>query len=649
MLQPQVSESAHIDTDTIPSFSGVNSALAQEAELYGVIDSLKAHGIRFVILRSTNTLDYLFLTRFLHRAYPEAFIVTMGPDILFGREIDTTEFRGLATLSAFPLLPRGQDWTSGKDATARHAHRVFSSDSMEGTYLATRFLIPGAKSGLPDYGPPFWEQGDREPVTWLSIIGRDGYWPVAVLKDGYSPNREKAQDLIFNLQPVAPSAPSNPLPPDEVFPITRLEDLLRAAVPCHLHASAGLSLPLEQSRPERVRSLHTPARGSSTFSDVHWLGGDLGRSNPHASLFRSIATCPGRQKSPVGLHSCLLRVLGIGRCRMGHGRAIGRRTRLGQPKLAAQGWLDHLSFASIRDCSRGEPRDFQRHADRLPRCPLNQRGLSHDFFAADAGRFLLVVLADIVGPGPAWSRKADSPSPGKVPAAFARISSEMAGYIEDFAMPFPRFCLKTGGFYVFPFVVIMLLVLALLHPFGGNFDSMLHSFENKSFNVTLHLMFAIAVYLVILECTQLLSTWLALKRLLLALNRTPLRRTFSALQGLSMHSLWSLSGTTSRARYTIFSHQLESLFHLRNVLSSSRQPGNQELRTRVEEACKRGQAFIVDRTTSADLAMINTTAARRIRKQISKCAECILTDFLLPDWCEETGTLDLVEDGRQAD
>ena len=258
VLQPQVSESAHIDTDTIPSFSGANSALAQEAELYGVIDSLKAHGIRFVILRSTSTLDYLFLTRFLHRAYPEAFIVTMGPDILFGREIDTTEFRGIATLSAFPLLPRGQDWTSGNDATVRHAHRVFSSDSMEGTYLAARFLIPdqdvlpnGApshplrKSGLPDYGPPFWEQGKREPVTWLSIIGRDGYWPVAVLQEPYSPNGEKAQDLISNLQPVEASAPDRfPAGLDEVFFITGLEGLLRAA--CSL-ASACICSPVVSS------------------------------------------------------------------------------------------------------------------------------------------------------------------------------------------------------------------------------------------------------------------------------------------------------------------------------------------------------------------------------------------------------------------
>ena len=192
VLQPQAEASSHNDTDTIVSFGGANLALAQEAQMYGVIDSLRTHAIRFVILRSTSTLDYLFLTRFLHRAYPDAFIVTMGEDMLFGREIDSTEFRGVQALSAYPLLPRGQDWTAASNNTVRHAHRIFGSDSMEGDYLATRFLIsdppasPGeptpyvhaGKPNLPDYDAPFFatrQASQSEPSTWLSVIGRNGY------------------------------------------------------------------------------------------------------------------------------------------------------------------------------------------------------------------------------------------------------------------------------------------------------------------------------------------------------------------------------------------------------------------------------------------------------------------------------------------
>ncbi len=196
--------SPHITIPTpLPAFSGTNSALAQEAQMYGIVDFLRTHGICFVVLRSTSTLDYLFLTRFLHRAYPDAFIVTTGPDILFGREIDSTDFRGVEALTAYPLLPRSQDWTRATGLGARHAHRVFGSDSMEGSYLAMRFLVTDpekspndsspfihpAKPDITDYDFPFWESpfgesklnGEMRPPTWLTVVGRDGYWPVAVL------------------------------------------------------------------------------------------------------------------------------------------------------------------------------------------------------------------------------------------------------------------------------------------------------------------------------------------------------------------------------------------------------------------------------------------------------------------------------------
>ena len=224
VLQPQAHESTHSNTDTVPTFSGSNSALAQEAQMYGIVDSLRTHGIRFVVLRSTSTLDYLFLARFLHRAYPEAFIVTTGPDILFGREIDSTEFRGVEALTVYPLLPRGQDWTRAMGYAVRHAHRVFASDTMEGSYLAVRFLVtdPPASRGDPspyihppkadisDYWSPFWESrlnSGASPSTWLTVVGRDGYWPVAVLNESMSSNSPQPTSTIAMVSPAIESDP----------------------------------------------------------------------------------------------------------------------------------------------------------------------------------------------------------------------------------------------------------------------------------------------------------------------------------------------------------------------------------------------------------------------------------------------------------
>jgi hypothetical protein len=172
----------------------------------------------------------------------------------------------------------------------------------------------------------------------------------------------------------------------------------------------------------------------------------------------------------------------------------------------------------------------------------------------------------------------------------------MADNIEGFAMPLPSPSKQKVIFYVFPAVLLLLQYWVLHRSSADGLDLMLHSLENISFDRTLQVSCAIALYLVVMESGQLLSTWLALKRLLLALNRTPLRRTFFALRGLSMSSLWSMSGTSSRSRYTIFSHQLEALHHLRNVLQSlplkARGPGHDWISKELDRALNKGKEFI---------------------------------------------------------
>jgi hypothetical protein len=236
-----------------------------------------------------------------------------------------------------------------------------------------------------------------------------------------------------------------------------------------------------------------------------------------------------------------------------------------------------------------------------------------------------------------------------LPRILARVSSEIARDIESRAMPLPD--LRRGWMYLFPIAILALPLYALWHEGPAGFDPIFHSLENHAFNETLHALLALALYLLIFECTQLLSTWFSLKRLLLALNRSPLRRTFSALQGLSMHSLWSLSGTSSRARYTIFSHQLESLIHLRNVLRSAAFPdhGDELIRAAIESACTSGVKFVEKRGRVADLAMINDRKGRHMREEFCQCTEHIITDLILPEWLNETRSMDLMGDGEKSD
>lgn len=673
VLQPQASQSTHNNTDTIATFSGANSALAQEAQMYGIVDSLRTHGIRFVVLRSTNTLDYLFLTRFLHRAYPDAFIVTAGPDMLFVREIDSTEFRGVEALTAYPLLPRGQDWTRVSGFGARHAHRVFGSDSMEGSYLAMRFLItdPDASTGeaspyihpskddIADYDSPFWEtksSGGRSPSTWLTVIGRDGYWPVAVLTDSSSNTSPPTSTAAIVARPTQPDAQPAAIDPPQrklsLSPAWKFCCSLAVLAVC-LHFYACLYGRDRQNQSMFIQFMPLPGNRQLFLIGLGWatLGTIVillflcsnrisslleGGNTLWVSILRIAAwiTCIGILVD-ISLRSW--RAHGAFRTRVARacGWIIFPVLLLGTAHLVGSKIFGYLNSSGVPTAYRAV--HLTSGVSPLVSLLLLLGGFYWWFWHTLSGLALL-------GRGrPILPRKTHITGP------FARMGDDMADNIESLAIPLPDFRTSRAFVYFVPIAILGLPLYTLRHHGPESFDAILHSFENITFNRTLQAFFAIALYLMILDCTQLLGTWLSLKRLLLALNRTPLRRTFAALQGLSMHSLWSLSGTSSRARYTIFSHQLESLFHLRNVLRTpgARARGNDETLTSINDACEQGCAFVKKRSDNADLAMVNDPTAREIRKVFSQCTERILSDVIFPHWSSETRSLDLLESGEK--
>jgi hypothetical protein len=223
--------------DSIRSFGGNQTPLNQEAFLLEIVGALRELHARYILLRSSNTLDQLFLTNFLRRGYPDGRIVIFGSDLMSIRERGTTGLGGAMTLSTYPLFPLERDWTEHQSLPA--ADRVFSSDTSEGTYVAFRLLLnhssliggknedrchvldpdpdPGKKDTdhiflpsiacnvdpIPDYSPPFWTLHDQcgemkssnaqniattgdqcyypGPATWLSVIGANRLWPMASL------------------------------------------------------------------------------------------------------------------------------------------------------------------------------------------------------------------------------------------------------------------------------------------------------------------------------------------------------------------------------------------------------------------------------------------------------------------------------------
>ncbi len=194
------------DGDTVPAFSQKQTPLSQDAVLLGIVSELRKHDIRYVIVRASDPLDTLFLTRYLTVAYPRGQIVTIGADLLFRREVQDKQLRGVLALSTYSLAPISNHlfmsyWQG-------NGERIFPSSSEPGVYNALRALRVSAGGPnttrdrycalreepelyLYQYGwPDGFRNGARicfpsvlfnRPPVHLLALGGDDFWPVASL------------------------------------------------------------------------------------------------------------------------------------------------------------------------------------------------------------------------------------------------------------------------------------------------------------------------------------------------------------------------------------------------------------------------------------------------------------------------------------
>ena len=233
--------------DSIRTYGGNQTPLSQEAFLMNIVAALHEFHVHYILLRSSNSLDQLFLANFLRRSYPNGRIVIFGSDLLFMRERGATSLGGTMLLTPYPLFPLVRDWTEHRSLTA--GDRLFTSDTAEGTYIALRLLlnarsmserrspigpfcrvkdsedarifIPAVGCGgglpIPDYSPPRWmfssdcgvgigvagEQYECSypgPATWLGVIGMNRIWPVASLVSGRKDDPEPSRFKDFEKQ-----------------------------------------------------------------------------------------------------------------------------------------------------------------------------------------------------------------------------------------------------------------------------------------------------------------------------------------------------------------------------------------------------------------------------------------------------------------
>ena len=620
-LPSDLADSEGQDHDTIRSYAGNQTPLSQEAYLLGVVNALRVRHIQYVILRSTNALDQLFLARYLRRAYPDARIVTDGSDRLFERERGATGMGGTMSLSTYPLLEREREWV-GSTASSP-GQRLFNSDTSEGTYIAFRLLLhtqalsedpsgnptesctlrldtgqfaaPTAtiigslpplpadcnvplpanrKVPLPDYGMPSWMipqdcgsncDAFRRPATWLTVLGRDGFWAIAAMNEDTIPSKPPERD------------PTD-VKHDSEMPLSlKLCLIFFAGFVCfHMWCCWKASFTAKPS----FRT-HFANPGEKCHTALVFLGGWLAAMLP---LFVGWG-CGAFDTSPAGFaHLWWARGVVFVECVIALGASIANILRI--EKLGSG--------------SNGAPQCVEGRVDsgRLIAwvCGGSALGLIL-FFAAfarplqatlmPANRFFtyyrnMHILSGVSPVVPLlaltlgmyvwfWNSlhglalfgadRCRLPAKTDLQLDILRMFSqeEAAEDTECGAKPLTRDVVIFGSILLASFVVIIWVVSRSLP---------VRSLGAKCYT-RIFLGYLIVCFSVMLaDAWQLLSTWSKLRQLLMFLDRTPLRRTLAALRGFSWGSVWGMSGNVLDVRYKLLSRQLESLGHTRSALNA---------------------------------------------------------------------------------
>ena len=178
--------------DTLRSFSDQLTPVSSEAVMLNIAVSLRRMQIHYAGILATDPLDALFLARFLRIAAPDIRLFFLQSDVLFAREAHNSNLEGVITTTTYPLILENQygDYPKSKisfasayeEATYNACRRVM----LRWTYTSSAHTCDTQNGEFIEYRPPFPRESrepnaPRTPALWLTILGHDSFWPVALL------------------------------------------------------------------------------------------------------------------------------------------------------------------------------------------------------------------------------------------------------------------------------------------------------------------------------------------------------------------------------------------------------------------------------------------------------------------------------------
>ena len=617
-LSPDLEELGS-DDDAVAPFAGGQNVLSQEAVMHGVISELQKHHIKFTILLASNPVDQLFLARYLRSSYPQGRVVVTTPDLLLVSQEDTL-LHGVLGINNYAIVPglsdslcRFQslpDPPSGhpKETAVVHEDRLFAASSNVGTYNAMMGLLTISKLSLhpasssasssdykitdydtlppapyAEYASPYltptflnFPQCGKKPMTWLTILGRDGYWPIAALSD-------RNWSAVNHELPVITPSSDLEKKKENVEEEDDDDETAKAAGSGLLEVGAPLVAPEDFEGPEDAKqptAEHTTPAWNMAYclcfvlllahTFLSWTGSFLANSEIQAQFART--------------HDRLgVVVLAMGSFWLSNAFVLLMCTRYPLVVWAWNGWLTAALWAPLPLFLAFNTWDIavRRSSPAIARWLATFTALVAAFQIALSCGLLTQIpylwsprflhLASGVSPvlpflllfaaGYWWVwlslrsmaivdlRRPRLPAADTLPHVSFRISDKEGEKVRDTAHP-----VKFAWRVLITLValgIISLTVLDLSHP--------LQSLEGDVYDwgYTLALGTAIAVYLGCL--LRLILTWMEYKQVLTGLDRSPLREAFSRMKRLSWRSMWNPGGSTMRETYRVMSRALENV------------------------------------------------------------------------------------------
>jgi hypothetical protein len=679
--------------DAIRSYSGNQTPLSQEAVLQQVVSMLRVHRSEYVVIRSSNPLDQLFLSHYLRLAYPEGRVVIQGADLLLRRESGAATLSGIMTLTTYPLLPWEQHWSRIAADGNAHSHKVFAQDTAEGTYIAMRALlegqdfegtcssdVPGIRSGGPvsppeflppncgptpirDYLAPWWASprclaGDgkcpaaRRPSTWVSVLGRGGFWPVAALNESTVPP-----------PPAEWKAAGTPSwvqwPPVPLSMKICLGVILLLAI-MHLICCSTASLTVKpgyRAHFVRIPGWSHPALilfGSVALASIPTLvAWGLGAMSQHDETVPQPWTYWCLLAAIWGLTAAAVWMSSWNEQRL----ALKEYPGMKGPLAAWHPWLRLLIFLTaasafylLVDRSLEGALDA---ADRVPAfwramnltngvSPLTPllalaAGLYFWFWYSLQGLALFGESRPLLPRGKALEIEWPDKSKHQFLSMYSgeRIERPLESLCEPFSGQV--FCVFAGSF-------VLLLLLSLLLADG--------EIPVRSLGATHYARFYcigmdLLLSLILASSWQLMKVWFRLRQLLVFLDRIPLRRTMCALKGYSWGSVWKMGGNILDVRYKLLYRQFESFTHMCNSMASGSMLDNRPWSDAIKRTHKaRGKFADWYSEKWDDWEARDLRALRKYQHSLAESAGLILSKLLVPRWREEDQSL-VMEDSNK--